>query len=95
MGLPERTRTSGNVVAQTAACGDPYFAQKNFYNRQWRAACKEAGFWDAEAKRVTVRFHDLRVTFASLRAREGMPPHKLRALMGHSGVMQPRVTGVV
>ncbi|GAA1737814.1 site-specific integrase [Aeromicrobium alkaliterrae] len=65
---------------------NPYFAQKNFYNRQWRAACKEVGFWDADAKRVTVRFHDLRVTFASLRAREGMPPHKLRALMGHSDI---------
>lgn len=68
------------------AGSNPYFAQKNFYNRQWRAACKEAGFWDAESMRVTVRFHDLRVTFASLRAREGMPPHKLRALMGHSDV---------
>lgn len=56
-----------------------YFSHKNFFNRQWRAACKEAGL-------VGVRFHDLRVTFGSLRARDGMPPHKLQRLMGHKDI---------
>ncbi len=63
-----------------------FFSRTNFYNRQWKAACKETGFWDAERRRVTVRFHDLRATFASLRVREGMQPHKLKILMGHTDI---------
>lgn len=33
-----------------------------------------------------VRFHDLRHTFATLRAMEGVPPHVLKNWMGHADI---------
>lgn len=57
----------------------PFFSHKTYSKKEWKAACKTA---ELEG----TRFHDLRVTFASLRAREGMPPHKLRRLLGHSSI---------
>ncbi len=34
-----------------------------------------------------VRFYDLRHTFASLRAQQGVPPHVLKDWMGHSSIV--------
>lgn len=47
-----------------------------FYRRMWRPAIERAGL-------VGVRFHDLRHTFASLMAREGVPPYRVARYMGH------------
>lgn len=56
-----------------------YFRHSNFYKRQWRAACEEAGL-------PGTRFHTLRHTFLSLRAREGVPPNVLMEWAGHSTI---------
>ena len=56
-----------------------YFRYQNFYKRQWADACNAAGI-------TGVRFHDLRHTFASLRAQQGVPPHVLMDWMGHTNI---------
>ncbi|OUZ06742.1 hypothetical protein BHE97_18535 [Aeromicrobium sp. PE09-221] len=56
-----------------------YFRHANFYKRKWRAACNEAGL-------EGTRFHTLRHTFLSLRAREGVPPNVLMEWAGHSTI---------
>lgn len=55
------------------------FNHANFYARQWRAACKVAGL-------EGTKFHTLRHTFISLRAREGTEPQVLMAWAGHSSI---------
>jgi integrase len=47
-----------------------------FYRRMWKAATKTAGV-------DPLRFHDLRHTFASLRASVGAKPHEMAEEMGH------------
>lgn len=47
-----------------------------FYKYMWHAAVKAAGL-------EGVRFHDLRHTFASLMAREGVPAYRVAKYMGH------------
>lgn len=59
---------------------DTYFRRQSFYNRQWKPACAGAGL-------PGVRYHDLRHTFASLRAQQGVPPHVRRDWMGHSSIV--------
>ena len=74
-------------VEGAGLAGDDYvFAQPgrlfnhaNFYARQWHAACKVAGL-------EGTKFHTLRHTFISLRAREGTEPHVLMAWAGHSNI---------
>lgn len=56
-----------------------FFSHANFYNRQWKPACKKAG-------QTGTTFHTLRHTFISLRAREGVEPHVLMAWAGHSSI---------
>ncbi|KAA1378544.1 tyrosine-type recombinase/integrase [Aeromicrobium fastidiosum] len=55
------------------------FSHANFYDRQWQPACAEAGL-------AGTRFHTLRHTFITLRAREGVPVHLLMAWAGHSNI---------
>jgi len=55
------------------------FSHTNFYKRQWKPACAAAGL-------PGTRFHTLRHTFVSLRAREGVEPHVLAAWAGHSTI---------
>lgn len=62
-----------------------FFNYKNWRVRHWIPACRKAGFAD-ERKKPTVRPYDLRHTFASLRAAEGVPPHVLMRWMGHSTI---------
>ncbi|MEI2713636.1 MAG: tyrosine-type recombinase/integrase [Nocardioides sp.] len=64
-----------------AAQGE-FFVYKMFARRQWRKAVKAAGFTAENAPRV----YDLRHTFASLRAMEGVPPHVLKDWMGHTSI---------
>ncbi len=52
----------------------------NFMKRSWRKAVAEAGL------PATLRFHDLRHTFASLMVAEGAHPKELQELMGHSSI---------
>jgi integrase len=47
-----------------------------FYRRMWRPALIRSGVG-------AVRFHDLRHTFASLMAHEGVPPYRVASYMGH------------
>jgi integrase len=47
-----------------------------FYRRMWKDATKAAGLHP-------LRFHDLRHTFASLRANVGAKPHEVAEEMGH------------
>lgn len=55
------------------------FSHANFYTRQWTPACTAAGL-------AGTRFHTLRHTFITLRAREGVPVHLLMAWAGHSNI---------
>lgn len=55
------------------------FSHANFYDRQWQPACVAAG-------RAGTRFHTLRHTFITLRAREGVAVHLLMAWAGHSNI---------
>lgn len=59
-----------------------FFVYKMFARRQWKRAVKAAGFTDDDAPRV----YDLRHSFASLRAQEGVPPHVLKDWMGHTSI---------
>jgi len=52
------------------------FDEPLFYRRFWRPACASAGL-------VGVRFHDLRHSYASLMAREGVPPYRVAKYLGH------------
>lgn len=56
----------------------PFFHYQNWRNRHWQPACRKAG--------ITARPYDLRHTFASLRAQQGIPPHALKEWMGHSSI---------
>jgi len=62
-----------------------FFHYQNFRNRQWLPAIKAAGLM-GEGGHPLVRFHDLRHTFATLRAMEGVPPHVLKTWMGHADI---------
>ena len=74
-------------IESAGLAGDDYvfavpgklFSHANFYERQWKPACKEAGL-------VGTRFHTLRHTFITLRAREGVPDYLLMAWAGHSNI---------
>lgn len=61
-----------------------FFHYQNFRNRQWLPAVKAAGLY--RNGKPLVRFHDLRHTFATLRAMEGVPPHVLKNWMGHADI---------
>jgi integrase len=82
------------VMAEIAAyvegaglAGDDYvfaapgrlFNHANFYQRQWTAACKEAGL-------EGTRFHTLRHTFITLRLREGAGHYAVMAWAGHTNI---------
>lgn len=62
-----------------------FFHYQNWRNRHWVTACRRAGF-AAEDGKPLVRVYDLRHTFASLRAAEGVPPHVLKEWMGHASI---------
>ncbi len=101
-GIPKTVKSRGRrvpvpkeVMAEVVACvqakrlpPDAYlfadqgqfFRHGNFYKRQWKDACTAAGI-------TGVRFYDLRHTFASLRAQQGVPPHVLKEWMGHSSIV--------
>ncbi|WP_345457609.1 site-specific integrase [Nocardioides marinquilinus] len=66
------------------AARSEYFHYQNWRVRHWIPACRAAGFW--HDGKPTVRPYDLRHTFASLRAAEGVPPHVLQAWMGHTTI---------
>ena len=61
-----------------------FFHYQNFRNRQWLPAVKAAGPY--RDGKPLVRFHDLRHTFATLRAMQGVPPHVLKNWMGHADI---------
>lgn len=69
-----------------------YLHYQNWRNRRWVPACRKAGFAveveEGGKKRwkPTVRVHDLRHTFASMRAAEGVPPHVLKEWLGHASI---------
>ncbi len=71
-----RLRPEDYLFADQGDC----FRYQNFYKRQWKDACTMAGI-------TGVRFYDLRHTFASLRAQQGVPPHVLKDWMGHSSIV--------
>ena len=59
-----------------------FFVYKMFALRQWKRGVKAAGFTDEDAPRV----YDLRHSFASLRAQDGVPPHVRKDWMGHTSI---------
>jgi integrase len=52
------------------------FEHAVFYRRMWKPALEGAHL-------SAVRFHDLRHTYASLMAREGVPPYRVAKYLGH------------
>ncbi len=52
------------------------FEHAVFYRRMWKPALQAANL-------SAVRFHDLRHTYASLMAREGVPPYRVAKYLGH------------
>lgn len=56
--------------------------------KAFRAACKRAGLLQ---KKPTLHFHSLRHGFATQLARNGMPIHYIRTLMGHSNISTTNV----
>lgn len=61
----------------------------NFHARQWRDACERAGFYteDPDGKRkITVRVHDLRHTYASRLVQRGVSLERVQLLLGHASI---------
>lgn len=76
-----------------------FFNYANWSKRHWTPACRRAGFSETHTtaprtkgkkprvvQKATFRPYDLRHTFASLRAAEGVPPHVLKEWMGHTDI---------
>lgn len=74
------TTIDPNAYVFTAAKGGQ-LRHNNFMKRFWRRAVAAADL------PPTLRFHDLRHTFASLMIAEGAHPKELQEQMGHSTVM--------
>jgi integrase len=57
----------------------------NFGQRQWRDACERAGFYveSGVRRKVTVRPHDLRHSYASRLVQLGVPLERVQLLLGH------------
>lgn len=53
------------------------------FRKSWDTACKLAGFWDAERKRPTKLFHDLRRTGVRNLLRAGVPEKITMQISGH------------
>ena len=76
---PERYRyimqlkASGKLIDRVAKCPDSNF------RRNWKVICKQAGIDD-------VTFHDLRSTCITEWFEQGMMPHEIQRLAGHSSI---------
>ncbi len=57
--------------------GQERLFKNNFSQRKWRRVCKEAGLAD-------LKFHDLRKTFGSLLAQNGVSTAVIQRLLEHS-----------
>ena len=65
--------------------GQEQLFKTKFYHRKWRKICKEAGL-------VDLKFHDLRKTFGSLLAQNGVSTAVTQRLLEHSS---PHLTNKV
>jgi len=66
-------KASGKLIDRVAKCPDSNF------RRNWKVICKHAGIDDAT-------FHDLRATCITEWFEQGMMPHEIQRLAGHSSI---------
>lgn len=66
-------KASGKLIDRVAKCPDSNF------RRNWKVICKHAGIDD-------VTFHDLRATCITEWFEQGMMPHEIQRLAGHSSI---------
>ena len=66
-------KAAGNLIDRVAKCPD------NNFRRNWNVICKHAGIDDAT-------FHDLRATCITEWFEQGLMPHEIQRLAGHSSI---------